>query len=365
MPIIRMMHEDRKEIASAGERAGRPADGDGRGPETMSGRRQDRTGGRRATRRFRPWGWRDRLESRELLSGGVGVVASIASRAHAAGKPSHAARISPTAEINLQYAAFLADFRNVEQSYIESINSQSSSSVSVSATLTAPYTVTSTLMQVDNASVFGPDGAFGAPVAAVATVNGIPVGTFVLTGRAGNTLILDPNQLPPVSLNAGVLLVANVPATSQSSAAAIFPTYIANRTAQMGISLVTYFNGIPLKLPYFNAPPHTPNQRGAIQSYVYQQVAGSSATSLAGSLSAITLPTTAGSDLKIYDAAVAAAVEQSRLMTLNGVRQIYAGKLRVPAPAPANRLGINFHTSGGGSGGGGTATSGGTTAAGA
>lgn len=153
-------------------------------------------------------------------------------------------------------------------------------------------------------------------------------------------MILDPSQLPQVSLNAGVQLVANVPTTPQSSAAAIFPSYIANRTAQMAISLVSYFNSLPHRLPYFNTPPHTPNQRGAIQAYVYQQITGVAATSLAGSLSAITLPTTAESDLKIYDAAVAAAVEQSRLITHNGVRQVYAGKLRVPAPAPANRLGI-------------------------
>lgn len=99
----------------------------------------------------------------------------------------HAARVCPTAEINRQYAAFLADFRTVEQSYVESINSQSNNTVSVSATLTAPYVVTSTLLQVDNASVFGPDGAFGAPVTALAIVNNVPVATFILTSRSGNT----------------------------------------------------------------------------------------------------------------------------------------------------------------------------------
>ncbi|MGA7496670.1 MAG: hypothetical protein WBX00_08085 [Isosphaeraceae bacterium] len=41
----------------------------------------------------------------------------------------------------------------------------------------------------------------------------------------------------------------------------------------MAINLVVYFNGFPIKLPAFNPPPHTPTQRGAIQSYVYQQVA--------------------------------------------------------------------------------------------
>jgi hypothetical protein len=284
---------------------------------------------------------------------------------HAGNRPTYPPRPTPAAEINAQYDAFLADFRTVEQAYIESINSQSANTVSVSAKLTAPYAVTSTLLQVDNASVFGPDGAFGTPVTAFATVNNIPVGTFVLTGRSGNTLILDPAQLPPVSLNPGVVLVANVPATSQTSASAIFPSFITNRAAEMAINLVTYFNSLPLRLPRFNAPPHTPNQRGAIQAYVYQQVAGGSATSLQGSLLAITLPTTAGSDLKIYDAAVAAAVAQSRQRTLNGVNQVYAGKLQIPAPAPANRLGINFNTSGGGASSGGTSSGSGTTSAGA
>ncbi len=49
--------------------------------------------------------------------------------------------------------------------------------------------------------------------------------------------------------------------------------YLTNRARQMAINLVVYFNGFPIKLPAFNPPPHTPTQRGAIQSYVYQQVA--------------------------------------------------------------------------------------------
>jgi hypothetical protein len=52
------------------------------------------------------------------------------------------------------------------------------------------------------------------------------------------------------------------------------------------------------------------------------------------------LPTTAGSDLQIYDAAVAAAVAQSRVQTLNGVSQVFAGRLLVSVPAPNNRFGV-------------------------
>ena len=81
------------------------------------------------------------------------------------------------------------------------------------------------------------------------------------------------------------------------SAAGIFPSFIINRTNQMAIDLVQYFNSLPLKLPYFNTPPHTPNNRGAIQNYVYGSVAGGG-TSLQQSLLAIPLPTTAGSDLE-------------------------------------------------------------------
>ena len=65
---------------------------------------------------------------------------------------------------------------------------------------------------------------------------------------------------------------------AQTSAAGIFPSYIINRTNQMAIDLVQYFNSLPLKLPYFNTPPHTPNSRGAIQNYVYNSVAGAAST---------------------------------------------------------------------------------------
>ena len=101
------------------------------------------------------------------------------------------------------------------------------------------------------------------------------------------------------------------------------------RTQQLAINLVNYFNSLPLKLPYFNNPPHTPNQRGAIQKFVYNQIVGNdqnasnqlSNPSLQQSLLAITLPTTAGSDLTIYNAAVASAVEASRQQVLGGLNE--------------------------------------------
>jgi hypothetical protein len=110
----------------------------------------------------------------------------------------------------------------------------------------------------------------------------------------------------------------------------------------MAIELVIYFNSLPLKLPFLNAPPHTPNNRGAIQKFVYDSIVGGSSTttSLQSSLLAIPLPTTVGNDLNIYNASVSAAIEQSRLQTLNGVSEIYARQLYISAPQPRNRFGV-------------------------
>jgi hypothetical protein len=330
----------------------------------MSERRQYHGRSGRAAHRFQPEGWESRLEARLLLSTGprLGVLhtplnvaystvqavrqPSHQPRGRVVNDPPHAPRVTPAAEINAQYDAFLADFLNVEQAYITAITEQSTGTVTVSATLTAPYPAGSNLIQVDNASVFGPNGTFSAPVSASATLNNVPLGvTYILTGRSGNNmLIVNPNPTPQ---NAGVVLIATVPTTAQTSAAAIFPSFIVNRTNQMGINLVQYFNSLPLKLPKLNAPPHTPINRGAIQNYVYNSVAGSAPTSLQQSLLAIPLPTTAGSDLQIYEAAVNSAVEQSRIRTLDGVSQVYAGRLLISAPAPANRLGVNLNTSSG------------------
>ena len=119
-------------------------------------------------------------------------------------------------------------------------------------------------MVVENASLFGPIGTFTTPVVATATIAGIPNGAeYVFTGRSDvNTLIVNPGQSSQVPLTPpGVALTATVPSTSQTSAAAIFPSFIVNRTNEMAISLVQYFNGLPVKLPKFNNPPHTPINR--------------------------------------------------------------------------------------------------------
>ena len=66
----------------------------------------------RRDRRFRPEGLGDAsaLEARRLLSGGA---------LHAHRAPARAQRVAPAAMINREYAAFLADFRRVEQSYVD------------------------------------------------------------------------------------------------------------------------------------------------------------------------------------------------------------------------------------------------------
>ena len=118
-----------------------------------------------------------------------------------------------------------------------------------------------------------------------------------------------------------------------------------------------YFNSLPILLPLENAPPHTPDQRGAIQTFVYesitgatarcfeQSVAGGSLTSLQQLLLAIPLPTTDGSDLQIYMQAVASAILESEQQLKNGITQIFNRKLLVNAAAPANRLGESFNSS--------------------
>jgi uncharacterized membrane protein YgcG len=167
-----------------------------------------------------------------------------------------------------------------------------------------------------------------------------------------------------INLPVGTIISANVPTSAQSSAASIFPSYITNSTTLLATNLVVYFNGIPIKLPTKNTPPHTPVQHGAIQAYVYQLIAGSTATSLQQALLAIPLPTTPGSDLQIYQAAANVAIAQSRQNVLNSVAQIFNRNLLVNAPSPANRLGESFNSSSGsgtGSSSGSTGSSSGST----
>jgi hypothetical protein len=308
---------------------------------------------RRIDRRFRPGngagGWA--LDPRLLLSASAALKESMAARAghhpraiqhpQPAFRPS--ARLTPTQEIDTQYAQFLSDFRKVEQDYIASLSQTSSSTVAVSATVTAPYTAGFPTIQVDDPAVFGPQGTFSTPIVATALVGSVSVGKFTLTGSSGNLLTINVAQSSNISLDAGTILTANVTVSAANSAGSIFPSFIINRTGLLGINLVTYFNMLPIRLPKDNAPPHTPTQRGAIQTYVYDQAVGSQPTSLQQALLAIPLPATPGADLQIYDAAVAAAVAQSRQQMLDGVQGIFAGTIRISAPAPANRLGVSLN----------------------
>src|SRR5271157_4902401 len=295
----------------------------------------------RTDRRFRPGPWshgRDletalELEARVLLSARAAAMTN-ARHAHAPVR-----RVTPAAEINAQYNAFASDFQN-EEAYVASLQRQQTSGTMTvgSTTLTQAFTAGSTTMQVANASVFGPSGTFTPPFTATALAQNQTPEQFSLLNRTGNTLsVTGLNFDFPI----GAIIQATLTSLLKPNAASIFPSFITNRTNQMAIDLVQYFNGLPLKLPFFNTPPHTPNNRGAIQSYVYNSIAGSGSTSLQQSLLAIPLPTTAGYDLQIYNATVASAIEQSRIQTLNGVSEIYAGQLRVAGPIPNNRYGAN------------------------
>jgi len=321
----------------------------------------------RTDRRFRPGPWSDgrelesglELETRVLLS--ARVAARIDTHhARATTAPAAAARITPAAEISDQYNAFVFEFDFVLNLYVQAINEQSSATT-VTAKLTAPWTPTNpTVMQVNNAAAFFPQGVT-TTLTATATYNNTP-STFYLLGYTGNTLSVQPASSTQGYLPTNTILTATVTTSAQTSAAGIFPSFIINSTNQMAINLVQYFNSLPLKLPYFNAPPHTPNSRGAIQNYVYNSVAGAASTSQSSSgtgaqgieslpgigatslqqlLLAIPLPTTSGSDLTIYDQTVADAIQQSLTQTLNGVAEVYAGKILVSAPARNNRYGVN------------------------
>jgi hypothetical protein len=254
-------------------------------------------------------------------------------------------RLTPTQEINAQYAAFTTSFNNVLDAYVQSINEQSSGTVSVSTTVTTAYTTPNSVIEVADASVFGPEGTYSQPVVAVATIGTVSLGQFSIKGSSGNFLILNVGQSTAVNVPAGAVLAANVPTSAQTSAAAIFPSYITNSTTQLATNLVRYFNSLPVKLPVKNTPPHTPVQNGAIQAFVFQNIAGSVSTSLQQLLLATPLPTTPGSDLVIYQAAADSAIAQSRQFILSSITQIFNRNLYVNALAPANRLGESFNSS--------------------
>jgi hypothetical protein len=120
-----------------------------------------------------------------------------------------------------------------------------------------------------------------------------------------------------------------VPVSAVTSAASIFPSYISASTNQLAVTLVRYFNTLPIKLPRKFAFPHQSRQTGAIQQLVYDQIAGTAATSLEQVLLAITLPTTTDGDLDIYNAAVETAVNASRINLLDSVAQVWNGTLPV------------------------------------
>lgn len=270
---------------------------------------------------------------------------------HEAKHTAHARQLTPIQEINAQYAAFTAAYMNVLNKYVESLDEESTGTVPVSATVSAPYTAPSAIIQVIDASVFGTEGTFSAAVLATATLGTVKLGTFSVTGSASSVpggpadlLIIDVTKSTATNLPVGTVLTANVPTSAQTSASSIFPSYITNSTLLMATSLEAYFNSLPVTLPPENTPPHTPTQRGAIQMYVHESIAGSSSTSLQTLLSDITLPTTPGPDLEIYEAAVASAIAQSHQQLVDGIEQIYNRSLLINATAPANRLGIIYNS---------------------
>jgi hypothetical protein len=255
-------------------------------------------------------------------------------------------RVTPAQQINKAYAQFLANFQAVEIAYVQTLSQQSSGTMPVSTTLTAPYLAGSASMQVQDPAVFGTPSP-SSPVSATALVAGVPVGTFSLIGSSGNQLAINAAQSSLVSLAQGTVLSAQVSVSASTSAATIFPSYITAGTRQLAVQLVSYFNNLPFKLPRKFAFPHQPRQTGALQQYVAQLTVGASSTSLEQSLLAVTLPQTPGSDLQIYDATINTMVNSSRLQMLDGVKQIFAGKFQV---IPTNFSGTSGLTASSGTG---------------
>ena len=154
---------------------------------------------RRSDRRFRPVldhasAGSVPLEERQLLSA-VAIAGKEAGHksahfsARAARESQRAAaehapkRLTPAAEINKQYSAFLTAFNEQLDNYVASLSQESTGAVTVSSTVTAAYTPPSPIIEVSDASVFGPAGTFAAPVVATATLGSAPpLGQFVLTG---------------------------------------------------------------------------------------------------------------------------------------------------------------------------------------
>jgi hypothetical protein len=287
------------------------------------------------------------LDRRVLPSGGkdahAGIAVSMPEPAIAAPRGAlalpavrHAKRLPPMQEINAQYAAFLAAFREIENLYVATLGQTSNATVPVTATVTAPYVAGSPTMQVDDAAVFGPPGTFPTPVSATAFVGSVNIGHFIVTGSSGNLLTINVSASSQVPLAAGTTLTANVPTSASTSAAMIFPSFITNSTVQLATRLVKYFNNVPITLPRKITPPHQPQQTGAIQEFVYRAIAGPASTSLQQLLLAIPLPTTPGPELvEIYDAAVNDAINASRLQVLTGVQQIWAGNIKIPGQPPS------------------------------
>jgi hypothetical protein len=249
--------------------------------------------------------------------------------AHSDAAQKTSSRTTPAQQINKQYALFSANFQTVVNSYVRSLDEESTGTVSVSTTLTAPYLSGTGSMQVADASVFGAPGTFTPTVTAYAMVGSSTVGTFYLLGSSGNLLAINTTSSTPVSLASGTTLTANVTTSASSAAAAIFPNYVTSATQQLAVNLVSYFNALPFKLPRMFAFPHQSQRTGALQQYVYQVAAGGGPDSLRSTLNAVTLPATPGGDLQIYQSTVMTAINASRLQMLDGVQQIFAGKLQV------------------------------------
>lgn len=310
----------------------------------------------RKTRRFRPGAW-DALEGRIVLSSvWKSPAAAIAPlpwwRGQAAlQRPAMPARPSlsrptparptpvrpvhqtPAVVIEQQYAAFAADFATAARAYLNTLAAGSQGgTVTVSTTLTAPYTPNSGVMAVADPTVFGsPTPA--APIVITALVDGAPMNSYQVTGVIGNVLTGVSSLGGLVhnpALPAGAVLQAQVTIPASPGAVADvagqFQVYIAERTLQLSQELVTAFNRMPIRLPKLPGPYHTHRPPTAIQTFLANQIAGPSPTSLLQQLLALPLPTTTGSAVDLYIASASTVIASSEQQVREGVRLLFAGR---------------------------------------
>ena len=215
-------------------------------------------------------------------------------------------------------------FTNVLNDYVNRSTSNPPTHVTVSATVTAAYTPPSAVIQVDDASVFGPEGTFTPPIVANAIIGTVSFGSVTLTGSSGNLLIVSiraaadgfiarrhrsDSQRPHLGAKQRRIDLPDVhhrqhdPDGHQSGEVL---QQASDQAARRRTRRRTRpFSAVRSRRSSIEVSPAL-RRRASISIRT-----AASPPSLQQLLLAIPLPTTAGSDLQIYKAAVTSAIAES------------------------------------------------------